>query len=233
MRMNSGVMTIDDFPSANAPALVDYFSGMRIPVIFFATGENLQAHYEHGLYALKKGMIVGNHSWSHPGFSSLTLEEGISEIGRCERLLDRLYRDAGMPRRYRPFRFPYGDKGGENRAALQQYLRERGFHRVDDAGIGYPWWRQEGMAEEIDAFWTFDFREYALYQEPGLTKDYVWQRMHNPAPAQGAALFAPGNRHILLMHDHAETEAVLPGYYRLFTEHLLKNGFVFEKPAFL
>ena len=231
--MNSGLLTIDDFPSANAPALVDYFSGIGIRVIFFATGENLEAHYAHGLYALRKGMLVGNHSWSHPGFSSLTLEEGIAEIERCERILDRLYRDAGVPRLYRPFRFPYGDKGGENRAALQQYLREHGFNRVADAHIRYSWWHHNGLEEEIDTFWTFDFREYALYQEPGLMRDYVWQRMHDPAPAQGAALFGPDNRHILLMHDHAETEAVLPGYYRMFTEHLLENGFVFDAPSFV
>ena len=231
--MNSGLMTIDDFPSATAPALVDHFSSRGIPVILFAVGEYLEARYEHGLYALRKGLIVGNHSYSHRSFSGMPVEEAMEDVLRCERLLDRLYRDAGVPRRYRPFRFPYGDKGGENSAALQRFLREQGFHRVDDAGIDYPWWHHNGLEAEIDAFWTFDFREYALYQEPGLTQDYVWQRMYDPDPEQGAALFGPGDRPILLMHDHAETEDVLPGYYRLITEHLLENGFVFETPVYL
>ena len=57
--------------------------------------------------------------------------------------------------------------------------------------------------------------------------------MQNPAPVQGAALYGENQRNILLLHDHAETDAVLPGYYRLFIEDMLKNGIVFDEPRFL
>lgn len=60
-------------------------------------------------------MIVGNHSYSHSHFSVLSLSEGICEIDRCEAVLNQIYDMAGMKRIYRPFRFPYGDKGQKNK----------------------------------------------------------------------------------------------------------------------
>ncbi len=39
---------------------------------------------------------------------------------------------ADTKRTYRPFRFPYGDKGQKNRDAFQSCLRERGFSKVND-----------------------------------------------------------------------------------------------------
>ena len=58
-------------------------------------------------------MVVGNHSYSHPDFAEISYEEGISEIEKCDTLLDDIYEKAGAGRKYRPFRFPYGNKCGE------------------------------------------------------------------------------------------------------------------------
>uniref|UniRef100_UPI00405711C0 polysaccharide deacetylase family protein n=1 Tax=Acetatifactor sp. TaxID=1872090 RepID=UPI00405711C0 len=106
--MNSALLTIDDFSSKNTPAIVDYLKEKGIKAIFFATGKNVERYYEEAIYALKNGMIVGNHSYSHLAFSSLTLPECIDEIEKCERVLDNLYKDSGVERIYKPFRFPYG-----------------------------------------------------------------------------------------------------------------------------
>lgn len=231
--MNTALLTIDDFSSSITPDLVDYLIGKGIRPVFFATGMNVERNYDQAVYAIRKGMIVGNHSYSHPAFSSLSVEEGIEEIEKCERVLDRLYRDTGMERTWRPFRFPYGDKGGDHKAALQQYLRTHGFHKVDDTHLPYPWWKENGLDTDVDTFWTFDFGEYMIRPNSGFNKDSVWHRMHDPAPRTGAVLFAKGNRHIILMHDHPETEAMLPGYYRLFIDHLLENGLTFDEPRFL
>lgn len=231
--MNSALLTIDDFSSKNTPAIVDYLNEKGIRVIFFATGQNVERYYEEAVYALKKGMIVGNHSYSHPEFSKLTLEESIREIEKCEEILERLYRDSGVERKYRPFRFPYGDKGGENKAALQGYLKEKGFHKVDDSKFDYPWWKEQGLNTDIDTFWTFDFGEYNIRPGSDFTKESVWERMHDKAPGYGAVLFAENNRHLLLLHAHDETEEMLPGYYKLFIDHLLENGMTFDEPQFL
>lgn len=231
--MNSALLTIDDIASKNTPAIVDYLNEKRIKAIFFATGQNVERYYEEALYAVKNGMIVGNHSFSHPAFSSLTMKECMEEIEKCEIILERLYKDSGVERVYRPFRFPYGNKGGDNKNALQKYLKEKGFHKVDDTHITYSWWRENNLDTDIDTFWTFDFEEYKIRQGSDFTKESVWEKMHDTNPESGAVLFAENNRHILLLHAHDETEKMLPEYYKLFIEHLLENGLVFEEPAFL
>ena len=137
--MNSALLTIDDIASKNTPAIVDYLNEKRIKAILFATGQNVERYYEEALYAVKNGMIVGNHSYSHPAFSSLSMKECMEEIEKCEIVLERLYKDSGVERVFRPFRFPYGNKGGDNKNALQKYLKEKGFQKVDDTHITYPW----------------------------------------------------------------------------------------------
>ena len=141
--MINAVLTIDDISSKNTPAIIDYLCEKGIKCVMFAWGAFVENLFDEAVYALKHGMIVGNHSYSHPNFSKLTLEEGINEIEKCEAVLDKLYKDAGVERRYRPFRFPYGDKGGENKDALQKYLAEKGFDKLDDRSITWPWWKAE------------------------------------------------------------------------------------------
>ena len=61
----------------------------------------------------------------------------------------------------------------------------------------------------------------------------VWNMVRNPNPGNGAALYAPGGTHILLLHAHDETEELVPGYYRLLLDELMKNGIQFTEPDFL
>lgn len=231
--MNTALLTIDDFSSKNTPAIVDYLKEKGIKIIFFAEGRKVEQFYEEAKYALKNGMIVGNHSYSHPAFSSISLEEGIAEIEKCEAVLDKLYADCGVERVYRPFRFPYGDKGGTNKDALQKYLKEKGFHKVDDTKLTYSWWKENGLSTDIDTFWSFDFGEYMIRPGSDFTKESVWKRMHDANPKSGAVLFAEDNHHIILLHAHDETEELVPEYYKQFVDHLLENGIVFDEPRFL
>lgn len=231
--MNHAILTIDDIASKNTPALVDYLNKKGIKAILFATGANVERYYDEAIYAVQHGMIVGNHSYSHPAFSALTLQEGMDEIERCERVLDKLYKDSGVERTVRPFRFPYGDKGGDNKAALQKYLKEKGFHKVDDTQIPYPWWKENNLNIDMDTFWTFDFAEYNIRPDSDFTVESVWERVKDMNPKQGAALFGEGNTHIILMHDHDETEAMVPGYYKLFLDYVMENGVVFDEPKFI
>ena len=231
--MIKAILTIDDIASKNTPAIVDYLCDKGIRVVMFAWGEMVEKNYDNAVYALKKGMIVGNHSFSHPNFSKLTFEQGVSEIEKCEKLLDKLYKDAGVERKFRPFRFPYGDKGGENKEAFQRYLTEKGFDKLDDRTITYPWWKEEGLDRDIDTYWTFDFAEYNIRRGNHFTIDDVWKRVNDPAPESGAAILKDGGNHIILLHAHDETEELVPGYYKLFIDKLLENGIEFVQPNFI
>lgn len=230
--MIHAVLTIDDVASRNTPAIVDYLNAKGIQAILFAVGRHVEKYPEQAVYALQHGMIIGNHSYSHPAFSKLTKEEGADEIERCETVLDALYRRAGTERRFRPFRFPYGDKGGNNKAFLQQYLAQRGFHKVKDTQIEAMWWKEQGLDRDIDTLWTFDFAEYNIRQGSGFTLDDVWKRIEDRHPANGSPLLEENSHHILLLHAHDETEALVSEYYRRFIDALLEKGVRFEKPAF-
>ena len=231
--MINAVLTIDDIASDNTPAVVDYLCEKGIKAVMFAWGEMVESHYEQALYALKNGVIVGNHSYSHPHFSELTVEEGIAEIEKCEKVLDKLYADAGVERKYRPFRFPYGDKGGDNKEAFQRYFRENGFDKLDDRRISYPFWKMNGLDKDIDTLWTFDFMEYCIRRGSGFTADDVMKRIYDSAPKTGAPILEDGGNHIVIIHAHDETEELVPGYYKQFLGTLLDNGVSFDEPKFI
>lgn len=228
--MYSGILTIDDVPSEITPGFVDYLNEKRIRPVMFAVGQAAETFYAHGIYALRHGMIIGNHSYSHPAFSTLTYDEAISQIARCENILNQMYADAGVERKNRLFRFPYGDRGGENAERLQEYLRNQGFDKLPDTQIPFAWWREAGLDREISTHWTFDFAEYQIRKGTGFTMDDVFARMNDPAPSQSAPLFADGARHIMLLHNHTETMQLVPDYYRQIIDTMLDRGFVFENP---
>ena len=231
--MNTVLLTIDDVPSRNTPAIVDELCARNITAIMFAVGMNVERFYDEAVYAVRKGMIVGNHSYSHAAFSSITLEEGIGEIEKCEAILERVYQDAGVERKHRPFRFPYGDKGGANKAELQRYLAQNGFDKVDDRHLPYDWWRENCLDRDIDTLWTFDFEEYRTQNDETFTRDSVWEKMKDANPKLGAALLGENQRHIALMHAFDETEAVWPGYCRELLDELQRRGVTFDPPAFI
>ncbi|MBR4343550.1 MAG: polysaccharide deacetylase family protein [Lachnospiraceae bacterium] len=231
--MINAVLTIDDVASANTPAIVDYLNAHEITALMFAVGENIEKYYDNAVYALKNGMILGNHSYSHPAFSKLSIEEAMEDIEKNEAVLEKLYEDAGVERKYRPFRFPYGDKGGANKEALQKFLRDKGFSKLKDTQLPYAWWKEKGLDKDIDTFWTFDFAEYNIRQGSGFTEEDVWKRINNMNPSYGAALLKEGNSHFLLLHAHDETEELVPEYYKKFIDYLLEKGVVFTKPEFI
>jgi len=228
----NALLTIDDVPSKNTSAIVDYLNEKGIQAIMFAVGKKLERYPEQAIYALQHGMILGNHSYSHPSFSAISMEESIAEIESCEKLLNDIYQSAGIERIYKPFRFPFGDKGGKNKSELQQYFSRNGFHKVKDTQITFPWWTENSLNREIDTFWTFDFMEYRIRPDSDFTLEDVWKRIHDEKPASGGALLSENSHHILLLHAHDETEEMVPGYYRLLIDHLISCGVEFTTPEF-
>ena len=110
---------------------------------------------------------------------------------------------------------------------------KKGFNKVDDTKLQYPWWKEQGLDKDIDTFWTFDFAEYCIRPNSGFTLEDVMKKIHDPDPEDGAVLLKEGSHHLLLLHAHDETEEMVPGYYRIFIEELLKNGVEFIAPEFL
>ena len=47
------------------------------------------------------------------------------------------------------------------------------------------------------------------------------------------ALLEDDSYHIILMHDHEATYAMVPDYYKIMLEHIMENGVTFVEPKFL
>ena len=230
--MTRAILTIDDGASPNTFRHMENLSEKNIHPILFFWGKRLENAYEQGIKALQMGALAGNHSYSHPHFSDLSYEQCLEEIQKQEELLTRLYRDAGVERKYKLFRFPYGDKGGQKGPMLQQYLKDQGFHRLKDNDITYPWYRENGLHRDMDIFWTFDLQDYRLPLEVGFTFQDVLRHMADPHPVLGGSLRDTDSLQIILIHDHPETEIKRPGYFEELIQRLLDMGVQFEIPEF-
>jgi peptidoglycan/xylan/chitin deacetylase (PgdA/CDA1 family) len=231
--MIKALLTIDDVSSKNTPAIVDYLGEKNIKPLMFMVGQWAENYPDQLIYALQHGIIIGNHSYTHPHFSEISFDECKKEIEKNEEVLNRFYEQAGVERKYRPFRFPYGDKGGQNKDALQAYLRDKKFSKLKDTQLTYEWWGKRGLDKDIDTFWTFDFAEYNIRPGSEFTEKDVWKRIEDLDPPYGAALLKDGNSHFILLHAHDETEELVPEYYKKFIDFLLEKGVVFNKPEFI
>lgn len=231
--MSKAYLTIDDVTTVNTPKIINYLSGKGITPILFSVGYQIEAHWDEALYALKMGAIIGNHSYSHPYFSELTLSECFSEIAKQENVLNELYQAAGVDRKYKLIRFPYGDKGGKNKEDLQNYLKKNYFCRIDDSYINFDWYKESALDVDVDVLWTFDFCEYMLQDNNGYTYESILHKIHDNNPPMGGVLLEKNSHHIVLIHDHIETEKVMPNYFETIIDYVLTSGVEFIQPRFI
>ncbi len=231
--MSKAYLTIDDVTTVNTPNIIDYLSEKGITPILFSVGQQIEAHRDEALYALKMGAIIGNHSYSHPHFSELTLSECFSEIAKQEDILNELYQAAGVERKYKLIRFPYGDKGGKNKDDLQNYLKKNQFCRMDDSYIKFDWYKENALDVDVDVLWTFDFCEYMLQDNNGYTYESILHRIHDINPPTGGVLLDINSCHIILIHDHVETEKVMPNYFEKIIDYIIASGVEFLHPQFI
>lgn len=104
----TGYLTIDDCPSKDFLKKIDYLEKHKIPAILFCTGNLITEELENDIItAIKKGFIIGNHSWSHYDFTTLSKEEIKEEIIKTDELISQLYNRAGVDQTVKYFRFPY------------------------------------------------------------------------------------------------------------------------------
>lgn len=232
--MSKAYLTIDDSPTKITPDIVNYLIGKGITPILNFIGQKVDTYFDEAVYAVKRGAIIGNHSYSHEHFSELSLNDCLSEIQKTEYEIDRVYKVAGIERKHHFFRFPYGDKGGENQKELQNMFRgEFHFDRLDDTNINFDWWKENHLNTDIDLLWTFDFAEYQLPWRNGYTWDSILERIYDKNPVMGGVLLQNSATHIILMHDTEETNDYMHEYYRKIIDYVISLGVQFIQPKFI
>ncbi len=240
--MKEAYLTIDDSPTKDFKQKIDFLAKNKIPAIIFCIGRLIEKHPKEVEYAIKKGFIIGNHSYSHPRFSRINLEQAYEEILKTDKLIEQTYKNTRTKRPIKIFRFPYGDKGGDpinlviigrfkflknpfaknKKRALQEILSNLEYTQPSFQNIKYPYYKEFNLDSDKDVFWTYDCEEYWLSLESVLKKI----EMHNPR--QGGDLSNPHSEDIILIHDHEKTTKEFP----IIIEALIKKGIKFKLPKF-
>lgn len=96
-------ITFDDGPSAWSKELVDVLTELDIVATFFVLGGNVERYPNELKYIASHGHEIGNHSYNHPDFKKLTLNEAILEIEKTQQIVYET-----IHKYPRLFRFPYG-----------------------------------------------------------------------------------------------------------------------------
>jgi len=200
MKSKKVYLTIDDSPSNDFIKKVDFLYENKIQTIFFCLGKLLRRKEGDIIYSIKKGFAIGNHSYNHPHFSKISLSESINQIKKTDIIINNLYKKAGIKRILNVFRFPYGDKGGRNKEAIQNFLKKLNYKQPKFKGINYDYFSKFKLNKDLDVFWTFDFEEY-------INKDWkiILERINCKNPKLGGSLINKNSSDIVLIHDHKET----------------------------
>lgn len=228
--MIKAYLTIDDVTTSLTPGIIDFLNSKSITPIMFCWGEHLLEHRKEAIYAIRNGAILQNHSLHHLPFSSLSSWKAKHEIMKNERIINSLYKEADICRPFKLFRFPFGDNGGANQEMLQQFLADKGFNHIDDTAFFEKDYFRPDQKKALDVLWTFDFEEYKLRKGNAFTFDDVRKHvndfitLHEDDPNDGKVY------HIVLIHDHEETEEQHPGYFQEQINMLLDAGVKFASP---
>ncbi len=105
-------ITFDDGPSIRTKEIVDLLDELEIRATFFVLGCNVKNYPEELKYINDHYHEIGNHSYSHPNFKKMSLQEGLAEINQTQEIVYQT-----IQRYPRIFRFPYG---AVNQAVLKK-----------------------------------------------------------------------------------------------------------------
>ncbi len=177
-------LTFDDGPLACTGEILDILGKSGHKATFFVIGRNLTnvKFRKLAIRALKEGHDIGNHSYSHPGFSSISADRAAREILKAHNLIEEVVKEAGVDpeRQNLYFRFPFGDGGNAwNYRTIQNTL--------DELGYGEAWW-------DLD---TNDWRMELQWFPRAPAK--VIATMNRVRPQD-----------VVLLHDRATTARYLP-----------------------
>lgn len=104
MAERSFFLTFDGAPNPpGTDAVLDALDRHRVRATFFMEGRRLESEAECARRVLKAGHDVGNHSYNHPEFDSLSIDSCLEEVRKTDAIV---YQELGI--KLRLFRPPAG-----------------------------------------------------------------------------------------------------------------------------
>ncbi|MCP4177504.1 MAG: polysaccharide deacetylase family protein [bacterium] len=190
--MKKVYLTIDDAPSSDFENKINFLNEKKINTVFFCLGKNIKSNKERLISAVKSGFIIGNHAYSHPFFSDLSLDECREEIFKTDVAIEELYNEAGVRRKMKFFRFPYLDKGGFNSSSekgiygldytankkkeqIQKYLKALGYAQYNFENLNDVF-NKYGIMDDVDFYSTFNSYDYAFQNPDDIEQSEMWTK---------------------------------------------------------
>ncbi len=215
-------LTIDDSPSSNTVALVDFLTERNIPALLFVRGALLEQNPRPIEYAIQKGLVIGNHSYAHKPAGEMTPQEWADDLELCDHLIEAAYRRVGVERQAKYYRFPYIDRGdgkkieqidgssiveNEKTQLLQDYLHEQHFYQpFKKMPRGYP-------KKAHDCLYTFTSRDWMLNDKHRGKQEIKTLAGLKARIDEDIALKNEIQNHVIIMHDqegnHDEVCAII------------------------
>jgi len=214
-------ITIDDLP-VHAPyppgltplqvnrQMIAALKAAHVPVTAFVNAVNVNgADTMEALHEWRAwGFALGNHSWSHPHLSDLTIAQFEEEVTKDEPVLKKL----GGSSDWRWFRYPFLDEGKDEtqRIAARQVLAKHGY-RVAAVTMGFSDWAFTPAWARCNAKGNKDGL-------PQLETLYLQSARENVFVAQQTAhaLYGRDIPYVLLMHVSAMSAHMMPQVIRLY-----------------
>jgi len=235
--MSRFYLTIDDSPTKCSREKLEFLNSRDIRAIWFCVGEYIPAASSFLTDCIKTGHFIGNHSYSHPHFSEISLEAAKKEVLKTDNLIDELYRASSQPRPAKLFRFPYGDQGNNvdgiasskpagirNKKLVRQFLIDEGFQSGPFTNVQYFGKYAANRASDPFWGWSYDMQEYAIHLggKLKLTIQEIRDNLH-----QYLQTFDGDKDQIVLIHDHEDTNQYFPELIK----QMLDQGIKFRIPA--
>ncbi len=162
--MEKIILTFDDSPSKKFKELLDYLIKKEYKAILFVIGKKVNKQNEKFLIeAIKKGFLIGNHSYTHPHFRKISFEKAKLEILKTDKIIEKLYKKAKLKRSLKVFRFPFFDQGGFKRNKLQRFLKNLGYRNPYYSSYSFLMKTYRG---EYDLFRNLDPKDWSEKTTP-------------------------------------------------------------------
>ena len=121
--------------------MVDLLDVAQAKGTFFLLGRTVAANPQIVPLILAGGHELGNHSYNHPRFTTLTYTQVVTEVTLTENIISEA---AGKPLPMRYFRFPYGNRDQQTRTWLAELGYQSIFWDIDPQG-----WRKSMTATQV------------------------------------------------------------------------------------
>jgi len=240
MTQKIAYLTIDDGPAEDMREKVDFLDFKRIKAIWFCQGKELEKFPSHVIYAIKKGHIIGNHSYDHPDFSEIDLVEVRNQIEKTDKIINNLYAQAKVSRPIKVFRFPFLNNGSDDEyqetnwdnkkvRAIQKILAGFGYRQPKFENIEYDWFRKAGLDKCLNVDCTYDSFDWCLEEGEEMFGYHdlptVLARIDEDVPKGGRGLNNPDSNEIIMMHAWIQIDA-----FKALIDKMLSKRIKFELP---